>query len=63
MIKQTGNLLGLDLQKISESAEMKKMSIQNHFKTNKDAVKTTFQSILDTIKQTKLKFDFSESLE
>ena len=49
--------------KVCEGVEIKKLSIQDHFEQNKDAVKVIFSDILARIAATKLKFDFSEALK
>jgi hypothetical protein len=58
IVKQSGNVFALDLQKISKTAESKKKSIKGHFEKNKDALKLALPSILAILEETKLKFDF-----
>ena len=51
------------MMKVYECVEIKKLSIQDHFEKNKDAVKVTLSDMLVRIAATKLKFDFSEALK
>ena len=63
IVQQYGNVLSSELARVCEGVEIKKLSIQNHFEKNKDAVKVTLTDILARIAATKLKFDFSEPLK
>ena len=58
IVKQSGNVFALDLQKISDTAEAKKTLLKEHFEDNKDALKDALPHLQEYLEQIKYDLNF-----